>query len=415
MSGHPANGPSTSGQPKNIVVAAGGGTWESTALEFVQSASRLGLARRCVDAVDLMASAPDIPDAVALVDPDLTGLDADVVWRLLAAHTKVFLVCATHDDFDRISAWAATLGATGVVRDNDLHAILVDSRPDEGRPGTSAGGQVIAVWGPAGAPGRTTAAIGLADYFAKAAPEDVLLIDADPYGGAVAPVLGVLDEVSGLLAAIRAAGNGSPDAVVNAAYRVAGIDVLTGLPHAQMWMNARPAGFDKVLQTAPARWSTTIIDTGFCLEDNPTDPLAARRNQLTRLALESADHIVVCGSADPVGLSRLVRGVHELREEIPTCRPIIVVNRFRRALGWKRAQIAETIHRLTGVRPDVFVPYDLASLDAALIEGRMISETAPRSDLLTAFAAIGALCGRIRDVSPVSANAPITSATEAMQ
>ena len=56
----------------------------------------------------------------------------------------------------------------------------------------------MAVWGPAGAPGRTTVAVGLAAEIGRR--HRTLLVDADPYGGAVAQQLGVVDEVSGVLA-----------------------------------------------------------------------------------------------------------------------------------------------------------------------------------------------------------------------
>ena len=63
-------------------------------------------------------------------------------------------------------------------------------------------GAVVAVWGPAGAPGRSTVAVGLADELSRL-PRASLLIDADSYGGVVAPLLG---------AARRIAGPGGPPA-----------------------------------------------------------------------------------------------------------------------------------------------------------------------------------------------------------
>src|SRR5436190_2220409 len=68
------------------------------------------------------------------------------------------------------------------------------------------------------------------------------LIDADPYGGTVAQVLGVLDEVSGLLAAARLAGSGMLEE------RFAGVQraldqrftVVTGIPRPDRWTEVRP-------------------------------------------------------------------------------------------------------------------------------------------------------------------------------
>ena len=53
---------------------------------------------------------------------------------------------------------------------------------EEARP---SGGRVLVVWGPAGAPGRTTVAVGLSSEIA-AAGHECLLLDVDAYGGAVA-------------------------------------------------------------------------------------------------------------------------------------------------------------------------------------------------------------------------------------
>ena len=42
---------------------------------------------------------------------------------------------------------------------------------------------------------------------------------------------------------------------------------------------------------------------------------------MTLAALEAADEVVVVGSADPVGLSRLARGLVELARDRPAARP----------------------------------------------------------------------------------------------
>ena len=73
-------------------------------------------------------------------------------------------------------------------------------------------GRVVAVWGPAGAPGRTTVAIGVADEAARLGVS-TMLADADPYGGTVAHAVGLLDETAGLALASRDAVAGRLDTV----------------------------------------------------------------------------------------------------------------------------------------------------------------------------------------------------------
>lgn len=384
----------------DILIAAGARPWEQTAIELIESRDDLRLLRRCVDTVDLLAAAPDAAQAIALVDRDLVGLDADTIWQLTGSGVRVYLVATQKPDTAEL---AQSLGAAGSVDAADLTQFFVTlsaataAHPDprSKRTDEPGHGRIVAVWGPAGAPGRTTLALGMADQFAAAVHERVALIDADPYGGAIAGVLGVMDEVSGLLAAIRAANNGHHGAAGQSMYRVGDMDVLTGLPHAHMWMHARAAGFSKVLREARHGWSTTVIDTGFGIEDDSgPEAIAPKRNHLTLMALEAADHIVVCGSGDPVGLSRLVRGLHELHDVLPACEPIVVVNRFRGTLGWARREIADTVERLAGLRPDVFIPYDLHTLDKAVIEGRTVREVDPGCALAAAYAATAGLCGR---------------------
>ena len=65
----------------------------------------------------------------------------------------------------------------------------------------------------------------------------------------------------------------------------------------------------------------TVVDCGFCLETDEElsfDTLAPRRNGATLAVLDDADLILVVGSADPIGMQRLVRGLGELRDaEVP--------------------------------------------------------------------------------------------------
>jgi Mrp family chromosome partitioning ATPase len=118
------------------------------------------------------------------------------------------------------------------------------AEPDDADDVSQAPGKarVVAVWGPAGSPGRTTIATTLAAEVA-ARGTDVLLVDADTYGGCVAQALGLLDEAPGIAAACRAADQGQLDLPMLsrlAPVVTGGLRVLTGLPKAERRAATRP-------------------------------------------------------------------------------------------------------------------------------------------------------------------------------
>ena len=168
-----------------------------------------------------------------------------------------------------------------------------------------------------------------------------VLVDADPHGGAVAQHLGVLDEVSGLLAAARLVNAGTLDADVVRPLPPGGgrrFEVLTGLPRPDRWVEARPGVLDAVLERA-AEVGDVVVDTGFSLEDDadlgrtlvpqPAHPRRRRgRRRGRRGGLRRADR------AGPAGPHP--RGAARQHVDAPVT---VVVNRMRDSLGWSRRDI----------------------------------------------------------------------------
>jgi MinD-like ATPase involved in chromosome partitioning or flagellar assembly len=247
---------------------------------------------------------------------------------------------------------------------------------------------MIAVWGPTGAPGRTTVAVGLACELAvRGVP--TLLADADVYGGTVAQQLGMLDETSGLAAAARSAGSGSLDMAMLAKHArqvEPHLLVLTGLSRADRWTELRPAAIESIWSTARMLAPLTVVDVGFCIETDEEisfDSLAPRRNGATVATLEEADEVIVVGTADPVGLTRLIRSIHELRAVVPSVSTRVVVNRIRSgSLGSSPADaVAEALGRYAGVEAAALLPFDQSAVDAAMSQGRSLAESAKSSKL----------------------------------
>ncbi len=263
-------------------------------------------------------------------------------------------------------------------------AEVIDAAP--AFPPPPAAGSLIAVWGPTGAPGRTSVAIGLAAELA-ARGRGPLLVDADVYGGTVTTLLGMLEETPGLAAACRLANTGTLDLPRLAALArrcAGGLRVLPGISRPARWPELRTAAFEIVLELCRSLAPVTVIDCGFSLErdeDLMYDTAAPRRNGATLAALAAADTVVVVGSADPVGVARLIRGLSELAEVIPGARPQVVINRTRRGAvgGNPEKEVGAALARYAGVAPIGYVPYDLSAYDAAAAAGRTVTEVAPGS------------------------------------
>ncbi len=266
-----------------------------------------------------------------------------------------------------------------------------NSSGDDGPTEPAGLGSLLAVWGPTGAPGRTTVAVSVAAELADLGVS-VVLADADPYGGTVAPMLGILDEAPGVAAACRSSNSGRLDlsALARLAPLVAPrLRVLTGIPRADRWPELRPTALEHVWSVARLLAEVVVVDCGFCLEQDEElayDTSAPRRNAATLVTLGEADLVLAVGSADPVGLARLVRGLAEVQgtggEPGLTTAPVrTVVNRVRRGPvpDEPGTQLRAALRRYASTDDVVLVPYDRAGLDAAMAAGRSLAEVAGRS------------------------------------
>jgi MinD-like ATPase involved in chromosome partitioning or flagellar assembly len=273
--------------------------------------------------------------------------------------------------------------------------------------------RTIVVWGPAGAPGRTTVAIGLAAELA-ARGHAVALIDADTYGGSIAPALGLLDEAPGFAAACRLAGAesltmGELDRVAQLAEAgtTTPLSVLTGIGRPHRWPELSAGRVAAVLDRC-RRWREAIVvDAGFNLESDEelsSDLAAPRRNAATIAALRAADEVVAVGAADPVGLARLLRAHGDLLETAEAARVRVVINRVRASvLGIDpHGQVRQTLERFAGVRDAVLIENDPDAADRALLTARPVTIAAPRSALSRGIAELADALGFAR--------APATSA-----
>jgi Flp pilus assembly CpaE family ATPase len=405
-----------------ILTAADGAGWEAGLLVALEGDDHgVTVVRRCVDVVDLLSVAAAGQAKAALVAAGLRRLDADAVDRLNAAGVvpvgvvrradstaedrlrAIGIEFLVPDDAEPSVVGAVISEAVAVAEGGPMRLRLTrtfgdpatstsqvipptDTTPTEAQP--TRRGSIVAVWGPTGAPGRTTVAIALADELARFGCAS-LLVDADVYGGVIAAVLGLLDESPGVAAACRQAGATRLDAVAltRLCWQLTPtLRVLTGIPRAERWPELRATAVGSVLAAAREVADFTVVDCGFSLESDEElsyDTLAPRRNGATLAVLDSADVVLAVGAADPIGLQRLVRGLSELRDAEVAAPIWVVLNKVRRSVipGDPRIELSAALDRFAGRQPAALLPSDPEPLDAALAAGKTLGEARPNSPL----------------------------------
>ncbi|WP_307858184.1 AAA family ATPase [Cellulomonas fulva] len=396
------------------VLCAVRGSAEVLVVRALDDDGALQVTRRCADLAELQAAAEAGLGRVAVVSADLDLLDVTAVATLRAVGVVVVVLLdperSTTADRSRVAAADLLLdapadeaGARAVAERVAGMTTVAPSGaaahgampPDPWEPAPEPvrdRGRVVAVWGPTGAPGRSIVALQLAaEVAARGVPS--LLVDADTYGGCQAQLLGLLDEAPGLAAAARAAGQGALDVATLARFApfvAPDLRLLSGIARADRWPELPGPALDVVWQVARSLAAVTVVDCGFCVEQDEVlsyDTRAPRRNGATLGALATADEVVVVGAADPVGVHRLVRALTDLAELGVDAPRRVVVNRVRASVAGPNPgrAVARALERYAGVTDAVLVPEDPASLDAALLEARTLREIAPGSPVRRAL------------------------------
>ncbi|WP_051973656.1 hypothetical protein [Cryobacterium sp. MLB-32] len=347
-------------------------------------------------ASELLLALPGLRVDVVVVGAKRETLNREVIAACDARGIRVIALAPA----DRDRRYAATLGLLevldGAVGWPEIEAlvhggVVVPLRIGDRSRAVDAprSGMVVAVWGPTGAPGRTTLAINIAAEIA-ASGHTVVLADADTYSGSVAASLGMLDEAPGFAAACRLAGS---DSLTQAEFeRIAqrynspqgAFWVLTGIGRPSRWPELSA---ERVTRTIDAlrQWADyVVVDTGFSLESDEelsSDLFAPRRNAATVTSLSVADHVVAVGLADPVGMARFLRAWTDLTDVITDTPVSVLMNRVRAgAVGLDPAgQVIGALRRFGAIESPVLIPQDHVALDSAVLAGRTLRDAVPKS------------------------------------
>ncbi|WP_421084608.1 AAA family ATPase [Rothia nasimurium] len=287
---------------------------------------------------------------------------------------------------------AAEVGAD-IPEGEDQSSQSPDNQPAESSTGKH--GQTIVVWGPTGAPGRTTIAVNIAAAYAEKG-YSVCLVDADTYGPAVSAVLGLTDEYSSLAQLCHHAERGQltqntvEELRTSISLSHGSLDVITGINRPDRWAEIRRHTFEQVIASLTAAYDIVVVDTGFCLEEDEAltfDGLAPQRNDATLAAIATGDHTVVIGQADIVGIPRLIKGYEHLKqqfEQLEETDITIAVNRVRsESVGpAARGALEHSWKRFGPNHPiDFFLSDDSTTVEKARLAGQTVFETDPNSTI----------------------------------
>lgn len=368
---------------RTVLVGAPEVAGEPALVTALSNARTVAAVRRCVDAVDVLGVASTGGASLAIIGVHLPRAGVELVERLRGLGLAIVGVADPADcrGEETLRLWGITDIRSlddGCIAELVRMTGLQQQAAAPSAPPAAGQGRIIAVWGPYGAPGRTTVAVSLADELARSGVS-TLLVDADPCGGAAGIHLGLLEESSGLVAACRRAEQGVLD--LNGLARSArtvggGLRVLTGLEGPTSWTHVRPTSLGRVLALARVAVDVTVVDVGFGLEEGASRGSSA----VSVAALECADEIVAAASADPVGLARLAGALPDLRELAGVRRVHVLMNKVPDQRRSTHDQVAEALAALCDVHDHVNLPHDGAA-PQCLRDGVTLAEGAPRAAL----------------------------------
>lgn len=394
-----------------LLLALGQSGWEAEIVTRVLAAIPAADVRRCVDITNLVVEARTAGARMVVLDAQFPRVDSGVIESIASQGVEIVGVSADSAGLSRLEALG--VGFTVPVTPTDAGSAISALRERwaavvNGTAGSSApiaatnsnvdepGGRLIAVWGPPGAPGRTTTAIAVAQQL-SAVPSGVLLVDADTTSPGVGPAFCMEADGSGLIAACHHAERGSLDVGVLARLARAVDDelrVLTGISHVSRRLELRASAMSRVWQTAMRLAPTCVVDVGGCVDDGSLAfdadvadfGLNSSGHTAAVTALAVADELVAVSSCEPNAISRLLSYLPAIRSLAPSAGLHVVVNRVRAPVVRSQSaahELREFVETHTRADRVVMVREDRPAIDSAITRGLTPFELNRNSDFIT--------------------------------
>lgn len=224
--------------------------------------------------------------------------------------------------------------------------------------------QLITVWGPQGATGKSTIALNLAYEFSQLG-QRVILLDLDTHAPALSLLLPIQETSAGLPGAARLIRQGrfGPEELDRLSLSIKHgrnrFRFLPGLPNASRWSEISPDTIVQLITSCKHNFDVIIADVASPIEDGLTIPDSPTgRNSACQTALKVSTRTLVCLADSKLSLARYLNTfsvLNELQKE-----RVLIINR-----GQNSNTLANAIRSLTKERIELQIPGDEPALQLA--------------------------------------------------
>lgn len=263
---------------------------------------------------------------VSSLNPGLVGVVCELSEAGLEGYTDQpswlrLIPCAGLPVVSHAHALATRAGIGTLIRTpEDLSQWLTSLAVADHVSEPAQAGQIIAVWGPAGSPGRSTLALCLAATMARR-DQRVMVVDGDSYAPSLALLLGLPEARSGVQSVSRHARleTVAAQALESCAlsYQLGrhSFSVVTGLSSPAHYVDCGSLAWSLALTTLRQAGHTLVVDLAAPLLQLPGETIGGpMRNALTLATLDVADRVLAIANPTPLSILRLSRDWPRLTE-----------------------------------------------------------------------------------------------------
>lgn len=377
-----------------VVTLAGDARREPEVAASIDREPAVELVLRCVERVEVLAAIRGGSIDLILAVGPVEWFDHQCHEEARRARIRVVGMAADPVEVEMLEVAGIevlapeTAGGTLAKRLSEPSAALPPPAP----PAPS--GKLISVWGPKGAPGRTSVAIELATTLALTDPSAVL-VDGDLYGGDVLQYLGITEELAGPTSLSRRAARGElarRDWTSGLRRTHTGGPVLVpGIGRPELWQDVSAFGWREFLDACRRTFRFIVVDIGFCLESAlPGSTPEEGRNEIARSTASASDAVVAVVRADPIGIKSFLWALNDVRELASMDDLLVVANRVRAGEG---GAVVSLLQRRLGHRPIAMIPDRPDLFARSLWAGGSVSGLEPSSDVAEQIRGLTAALG----------------------